>query len=215
MIIRGHGILVYLVWGGLVLAAIEAFILGRWSMVLVSTLTLIVSLIPSFVTERLHVKLPWPFFTGIVLFIFATLYLGEAFDFYERYWWWDVLMHLLSATGLGLAGFVFVFALFEGDRYAAPAWAIAFISLCFAITMGTAWEIFEYLTDMIFATNMQKSGLDDTMQDLMVDVVGASIGALAGFGFLKGQNRGGLTGMIADFVRQNRRFFKKFKQRKK
>jgi hypothetical protein len=214
MIIRGHGVIVFLVWGGLLTASVVAFFLGQWSMTLVASMTLLVSLAPSVLSERYHLELPWPFFTGIVLFIFATLFLGEAFDFYDRFWWWDILMHGFSAIGFGLAGFVFIFALFEGDRYAAPAWAIAFISLTFAIAIGAMWEIFEFTMDAVFGVNMQKSGLNDTMQDLMVDTVGASIGALAGFGFLKGRNRGGLTRMIAEFVRLNSRLFKDFRPRK-
>ncbi len=214
MIIRGHGIIVYLIWGGLLAAALVAMFLGQWSLTFVATLTLLVSLAPSVLSDRYHVNLPWPFFTGIVLFIFATLFLGEVLDFYNRYWWWDVLLHGLSAVGFGLVGFVFIFALFEGDRYAAPAWAITFISLSFAISIGALWEIFEFLMDQAFSLNMQKSGLQDTMQDLIVDTIGASVGAMAGYGFLRGRNKSGLPGMIAEFVRSNRWLFKNFNSRK-
>ena len=214
MIIRGHGIIVYLIWGGLLAAAFVALFLGQWSLAFVATLTLLVSLAPSVLSDRYHVNLPWPFFTGIVLFIFATLFLGEVFDFYNRYWWWDVLLHGLSAVGFGLAGFVFVFALFEGNRYAAPAWAITFISLSFAISIGALWEIFEFLMDQAFGLNMQKSGLQDTMQDLIVDTIGASVGAMAGYAFLRGRNKSGLPAMIAEFVRSNRWLYKNFNSRK-
>lgn len=212
MIWRGHGKIVYSVCGLLILAALVALVLGRWSMVLVSLGTLAVSIAPSALATRYRVELPWPFFTGIVLFIFATLFLGEALDLYERFWWWDVVLHGASAIGFGLVGFVFVFALFEGDRYAAPAWAITFISMCFAITIGVVWEIFEYSMDQMFGLNMQKSGLQDTMWDLIVDGIGAFIGAMAGFAFLKGRSQAGLPGIIADFVRRNRSFFQKFKR---
>jgi len=215
MIIRGHGIIVYLIWASLVAAALEAVFLGRWSMVFVATFTLLVSLTPAILTNRYHVNLPWPFFTGMVLFIFATLFLGEAFDFYDRYWWWDILLHGLSAVGFGLAGFIFVFSLFEGDRYAAPAWAITFISLSFAISIGAVWEIFEFLMDVSFGLNMQKTGLNDTMLDLIVNIIGASVGALAGLGFLKGRSKSGLPALIAEFVRLNRHFFKNFDKRNK
>ncbi len=144
-----------------------------------------------------------------MVFVFGTIFLGEAFDFYTRYWWWDVILHAGSAVGFGLAGFLFVFMLFEGDRYAAPAWAVAFISFCFALSIGTLWEIFEFAMDQIFGLNMQKSGLIDTMWDLIVDTLGASIGAIAGLSYLKGQELGGLTAAIREFVAANRRFFRK------
>ena len=149
------------------------------------------------------------------MFIFGTLFLGEVFNFYERYWWWDVVLHGASAIGFGLVGFIFVFAMFEGDRYAAPSWAIALISMCFAMTIGAVWEIFEFTMDQLFGMTMQKSGLVDTMWDLIVDAIGGSIGALAGYGFLKGRSRSGLPGLIGDFVRRNSRIFGKFTGMKK
>ena len=38
--------------------------------------------------------------------------------------------------------------LFEGDRFAAPPSAIAFITFCVAMTVGAIWEVFEYAMDM-------------------------------------------------------------------
>ncbi|MCB2159043.1 MAG: hypothetical protein KDD95_11630, partial [Rhodobacteraceae bacterium] len=167
------------------------------------------SILPVVASRRFGIRLPVRFFAWIVVFVFGTIFLGEAFDFYTRYWWWDVILHAGSAVGFGLAGFLFVFMLFEGDRYAAPAWAVAFISFCFALSIGTLWEIFEFAMDQIFGLNMQKSGLIDTMWDLIVDTLGASIGAIAGLSYLKGQELGGLTAAIREFVAANRRFFRK------
>jgi len=214
MIVHGHAKIVYLIWATLIVATFTAIFLGRWSMGFVAVATLFVSIAPTVLAERYHINLPWTFFTGIVMFIFATLFLGEAFDFYERYWWWDILLHASSAVGFGLVGFVFVFALFEGDRYAAPAWAISFIAMCFAIAFGVAWEIFEYTMDQFFGLNMQKSGPLDTMWDLIVDAVGGFVGAFSGFGYLKGREKGGLQQVIAEFVRLNRGFFSKSNRRK-
>lgn len=209
MIIRGRGKIVYLIWATLILAALVALFLGRWSMAFVATGTLVISMVPSMLADRFHLNLPWPFFTGIVLFIFGSLFLGEMFDLYERLWWWDVMLHGTSAIGFGLLGFVLIFSLFEGDRYAAPAWAITFISMCFAVTIGVSWEIFEYFMDQALGLNMQKNGLQDTMWDLVVDMLGGFIGAFAGFAYLKGRFLGGLAWLVGEFVRLNRGMFRK------
>ena len=50
---------------------------------------------------------------------------------------------------------------------------MALFSFCFAITMGTIWEIYEFGLDQVFGLYMQRSGIVDTMTDLMVDTVGA------------------------------------------
>ncbi|MDH5531663.1 MAG: hypothetical protein OEY05_16645, partial [Paracoccaceae bacterium] len=166
-------------------------------------------LLPVFFQQRFAIMLPVRFFAGIVLFIFATIFLGEARGFYDRYWWWDILLHAGSALGFGLLGFLFVFMLFEGNKYAAPAWAVSFISFCMALSIGTMWEIFEFVMDQTFGLNMQKSGLTDTMVDLIVDMFGAGLGALSGFLFLKGLQLGGLTGVLQEFIQANRRFFRR------
>lgn len=210
MILRGQSTIVYTVWAILIVAAVAALVVQRWSMSFVALATLGASMLPALLAQRYRIRLPLAFLSFVVLFIFATLFLGEAFDFYDRYWWWDIALHATSAMGFGLVGFIFIFILFEGDRYAAPAWAVAFFSWCFAVAIGTAWEIFEFVIDSLFSTNMLKSGLPDTMGDLIVDMAGAGFGAVSGYLYLFGQERGGLLAwLIADFVRLNRRLFKR------
>lgn len=207
---QNQGVIVYLVWSTLVVAGLASLIFQRWELAFVAIATLAASMVPAALAARMDIRLPVPFLSFTVIFIFATLFLGEALDFYNRYWWWDLLLHGSSAIGFGLVGFVFIFYLFEGDKYAAPPWATAFLGWCFAVAIGTMWEIFEFAMDQIFGTNMQKSGLMDTMTDLIVDVVCAALGALSGFLYLKGLERGGLLAfVIADFVEMNRRLFKR------
>lgn len=214
MSFRNQPIVVHLIWMILLVATVWALFLGRWPIAFVSVLTFVITLLPGPLFNRLSIKLPMRFLAAIAVFVFATLFLGEVFDFYERYWWWDFLLHGGSAIGFGLVGFLLVFFMFEGDRYAAPPIAVSMVAFCFAVTIGAAWEIFEFAMDQAFGLNMQKSGLVDTMWDLIVDMVGASIGATAGFFFLKGRELGGLSGMIDEFVRLNRRFYGKLRKRR-
>ncbi|MEX2278380.1 MAG: hypothetical protein WD674_11425 [Cucumibacter sp.] len=207
--LRREGIIAYAVWATLVVAIVVALVNTRWSTAFVALATLVVSMLPVLFVERFRIKLPVSFLAAIVLFIFATIFLGEALNFYERLWWWDLFLHAFSAIGFGLIGFLFIFMLFEGNRYAAPSSAVAFFAYCFAVAIGTGWEIFEFAMDSIFGLNMMKSGLLDTMSDLIVDAIGAALGALTGFFYLKGRQFGGLAGMLGEFVRLNRRFFRK------
>ncbi len=209
MKLAGQSVVVYLIWAVLVLELAASVLNARYSLAFVALVTMALSLAPVFFADRFHIQLPVQFFAGIVVFIFGTVFLGEAFGFYEKYWWWDMLLHGGSAMGFGLIGFIFVFILFEGDKYAAPHWALALIAFCIAISIGALWEIFEFAMDQMFGMTMQKSGLMDTMGDLIVDVIGAGIGAAAGFAYLKGRTRFGLPGMIGEFVAKNRRFFRR------
>ncbi len=207
--LRRQPLVVRAIWAVLAFACAVALIEARWSLAFVSVATFALSLVPVLAQRRLGIRLPVRFFGWIVVFVFATIFLGEAFDFYNRFWWWDVVLHGGSAMAFGLIGFLFVFMLFQGDRYAAPAWAVAFMSFSFAITIGALWEIFEFAMDQVFGLNMQKTGLVDTMWDLIVDTLGAGLGATAGFFYLKGRELGGLTAALREFVAANRRLFRR------
>ncbi|RVV99142.1 hypothetical protein EKE94_00135 [Mesobaculum littorinae] len=202
---------VLLVWAALGLEFVTSLLERQWPLAFVAALTFALTLLPIVLAPRVGIRLPMSFTAAIVLFIFATIFLGEAFDFYNRYWWWDMVLHGGSALGFGLVGFLFVFMLFEGDRYAAPAWALGLIAFSFAVTIGAVWEIFEYGMDQIFGFNMQKSGLHDTMKDLIVDVIGAAIGATVGALYMKGRELGGLSKPLKDFVTQNAQLFRRSK----
>ncbi|WP_417271157.1 hypothetical protein [Celeribacter sp.] len=199
------------------LLLLSEFVAGLWtaryaaSFVALGTLAL--TLAPIFFARRYHIYVPRSFMGMIILFIFATLFLGEVGDFYERYWWWDIALHGGSAIGFGLIGFVAIFMLFQGDRFAAPPLAIGLFAFCFAMSIGGLWEIFEYLMDQFVGTNMQKSGIDDTMADLMVDAIGGLIGAGAGVLYLWYERSVFLAGWINEFITRNRRFFSKYRSK--
>lgn len=214
-IIKNSSVTVVVIWALLLLAGLIALGLGRWSLAFVSFTTLGLSLLPPLLAARWNLKLPLPFLIITTLFFFASIFLGEAFDFYERLWWWDLALHGSSALGFGLTGFLFVFMLFEGDRLAAPPSAIAFITFCVAMTVGAIWEVFEFTMDNSFGLNMQKSGLDDTMADLIVNAIGALIASLTGYIYLV-RNSAGLLGMaLSEFIALNQRLYVKYKHRLK
>lgn len=209
----GIPLLVWVIWAILIAETVIALSTARWSVAFVSVTALGLTILPALFVERFEIKLPTQFLGAIAVFVFATLFLGEVYDFYERFWWWDIALHFGSAVAFGVIGFLFLFYLFKGDRYAAPPWALAFLAATFAVAIGTVWEIFEFLMDITFGLNMQKSGLVDTMTDLIVDLVGASFGAMAGFIYLIRGRQGRLSALIADFVALNRRFFRRLRSR--
>lgn len=201
----------------LVLTAIRLF-LGAEALIGVATGTpaavfvagsaLALTFLPQLLAGRVSLRLPNSFLAAIALFVLATIYLGERHDFYERLWWWDLVLHAGSAMGFGILGFLLIFMLFEGDRYAAPPWALGILSFCAAMTVGVLWEVLEYAMDQVFGLNMQKSGLHDTMGDLVVNTVGAALAGLIGAAWLHGRGLG-LAGAFEAFITANRHRFRK------
>jgi len=87
---------------------------------------------------------------------------------------------------------------------------IALFAFMFAIGIGVLWEIFEFFMDQIFGMNMQKSGLIDTMWDLIVDVLGAAVISILGWGYIKTREKDSfLERWIDEFIHKNPHLFEK------
>lgn len=198
----------------LAVEAVVAALRGIWPAVFVTLVALVLTVLPGQLASRVGLRFPPSFLAAIAMFVLATLYLGEVYDFYDRFWWWDLALHFGSAMGFGILGFLLIFMLFQGDRYAAPPWAVGVLSFCLAITVGTLWELFEYAMDTLFGFNMMKSGLPDTMGDFIVNILGAALASGAGAIYLLG--RAGRLGAPFDlFIETNRTRFRKVLTRRK
>jgi hypothetical protein len=187
--------------------------LGQWPLAFIALATLALSLVPVIVAETLSITLPLPFLIATSIFTIASVFLGEAFDFYEKVWWWDLALHGSSAIGFGLIGFLFIFMLFDGDHFAAPPAALGVLAASVAITVGVIWEIFEFTMDLAFGLNMQKSGLNDVMTDLILDALGAAFAGFSGYLYLIGSRKGIFRALIEDFIRLNKNFYRKSRDR--
>lgn len=158
-----------------------------WMNLFLVFLTLLLTFLPDMIEKRYKVDFPTIFEVEILIFIIISMYLGEIREFYFKIWWWDLLLHSLSGVILGTWGFATVYMLNKHKRISLdlnPAF-LSFFAFCFALAVGVLWEIFEFGIDVSLGTNMQKSGLVDTMSDLIVNVIGAGIVCLLGFLDLK------------------------------
>jgi hypothetical protein len=173
------------------------------------------TLLPVALGKRLPVRIPSELQILAILFIFATLFLGEVRDYYERFWWWDLALHGTAGLLLGLFGFLIVYMLNENnhvDLHMRPSF-VALFAFFFAVGLGALWEIFEFAMDQLFDTNMQKpmlgdpSGLTDTMWDLIVDTAGAAIVSLAGWRYLKRRRRAYVDDWARRFIARNPQLF--------
>ena len=185
----------------LLVAIIANIFTQNWLNLFTSILTLILTYLPFFIAERNHFYIPAPFQIIILLFIFASLYLGELQQYYHKFWWWDIMLHTLSGVILGFVGFLLVFLLNKEKQVnvvLSPLF-IAIFSFTFAVTVGVIWEIFEFTMDSIFALNMQKSGLVDTMWDLIVDSIGAFLVSLFGYFYSKNNSTSYFKNILEQF----------------
>ncbi len=174
-----------------IIAGVLAVYNSDWTNFTLAVLTLVVLFLPTLIERKLHLDFPGEFDILIVVFIFAALYLGEIQSFYFRFWWWDIFLHTLSGLIIGAIGFSLVYILNSHDNVSINLSKVfvSIFSFCFALSIGAIWEIFEFSMDSFFGLNMQKSGLVDTMWDLIVDAAGALIFSILGYLYLGGNMR--------------------------
>lgn len=202
----------------LVLGLAAAVWQGQWLTALTTGAVIISTVLPVLLGRRFRVFVPPEFEALAVVFLFASLFLGEVRGYYLRFWWWDVALHAASGFLLGILGFLLVYILNETedvDVHMRPRF-VALFAFVFALGLGTVWEIFEFSADQLAGTDMQKemlgdpSGLTDTMWDLIVDSVGALVIAVLGFGYLRTQGSGSfLEQWIDRFIEENPNLFRR------
>ena len=171
---------------------------------------------PLWLGHRLPARFPAEYELLAILFVFASLFLGEFHSYYERFWWWDVALHSISGLLLGILGFLLVYMLNENRRAEVHLRAgfVALFAFAFAVTAGALWEIFEFAADQLLGTQMQKpmlgdpSGLTDTMWDLIVDALGAAVISAFGWWHLKRERRSFIDDWTDRLVEKNPRLFR-------
>ena len=163
----------------------------------------IVIFLPSKVEKRFRIDIPDIMEILYFIFLFCAIYLGEVQNFYFKIPYWDLILHCFSAGMLGALGFVIVnfFNDMERIKITLSPFFVSLFAFCFALTCGTVWEIYEFSADGVLGTNMQKfitsdgtvmigrDALQDTMEDFIVDALGALVVTAIGYRHLNKRNK--------------------------
>ena len=168
----------------LITTAIFSIISKEWnkfSLVLIAIACIILPFIITKIANKKNIMLPSTFQLVVVLFISLTLYFGEIKNFYSIFWWWDLFLHGF------FGGYAVIVALYliqgiiirekEVTKERCTIFTLIF-AFSFSITLGTLWEMFEFLGDYIFKTDMVNGGLEDTASDLIIKIIAAFITAI-------------------------------------
>ena len=151
----------------------------------------------TFVPAILERDYELPMDAGLVLWITAAVFLhalGTA-GLYDAIARWDNLTHALSASVVAAGGYAIVRAihLHTDDVYIPPRTTFVFI-LLFVLAAGVVWEILEFLIDQSadrlgIDAVLAQHGIDDTIVDLLFNIVGALVVALWGTAYLTDVSR--------------------------
>ena len=161
--------------------------------------------IPMLVTKFTGIKLPETLCSFFYIFILCATVLGEVFALYYAVPIWDSLLHFGSGIMAGMFGGILMVNYFQKKKCVnliSPMF-IAVSIVCFAVSIGAVWEIYEFTADSLLGLNMQKfmiqdgteligqTALTDTMKDIIIDIAGAITAAVSSYSSLK-QKKGWL-----------------------
>lgn len=133
--------------------------------VLVKMTIIITVFIPKIVNKIFKVEIPKTLEFSYLIFIFLGHFLGSIVDLYHKVYWYDTFVHFLSGI------LVSMLATFIVNKKIKSDFIFIIFVLSFSTFIALDWEIFEFMSDKLFnadAQNVIKTGVTDTMQDMIV-----------------------------------------------
>ena len=154
-----------------IVSLVFALVRGNFENAVLCVATLLLLLAPSFIEKSFSVELPSVLEIIIMCFAFSHAILGEIGCFYVKVPWWDTMLHTLNGFLCAGVGFSLIDLLNRDKRFRfelSPVY-VALVAFCFSMTAGVLWEFFEFGSDMIFKTDMQKDTVIRSITSVALD----------------------------------------------
>lgn len=150
--------------------------------------------VPRLLKYFLGVYIPICLEIATAIFLVATLFLGSISNYYEKFEWWDSILHF--ASGLILTPWALItmrkLNTYGNEVSVSPVF-IAFYASCFSVALAAMWEMYEFAYDIFMKGNMTESGLPDTLGDMIANLIGTFMVAVIVFIRMKRTKRIPLT----------------------
>lgn len=170
-------VIIYIILRLLVILAMVIELIERdFYGVFLCLLTLVLFMIPTFVDKRLNIKLPSLLEYIILIFIFSAEILGEIGGFYQKFPYWDTILHTLNGfimAGIGLA-LIDILNRTPSLHFNMSPIFVAVVAFCFSMTIGVIWEFFEFSMDYHTQTDMQKDAVYSEISSVKLNPLGGN-----------------------------------------
>lgn len=197
------------------LLALKASVIGaaglslyysEWGAFLYSLLALLLMFLPELIRSRAKIQLPIEYDVVLVIFMYASVFLGKVGQAYERFWWWDGALHTSAGFILAFIGFLIFYIKIRQGKLQASRLLVGLMIFSLSLAFGAIWEIFEFVVDTTLNGNLQRGSLRDTMWDLIVDSIGALAMAWIGVRQIYGAKNGMVARWTRNFINANPRY---------
>jgi hypothetical protein len=134
---------------------------------------IILPFIITHIANKKKILLPSSFEFISLLFILLALYFGEIMKVYTTFWWWDLFLHgMFGSYAVIVALHLIQGVIIKENETTEKRFTIftLIFAFSFSITLGTLWEMIEFLADYFFKADMVNGGLEDTATDLLIKI---------------------------------------------
>ncbi len=172
------------------LAVLAGAYLGNTGIIVNSLVGFAITFLPSLIEKKHGVTMD----PGLVLWMTSAVFFHGIGTLgpYNTIHWWDHFTHALSSSVVAAAGYAAFRSLDEHyDELNFPPKLFFLFILIFVAAFGVIWEVIEFAVSGFAEltgsrTVLTQHGLEDTMKDMIFDLVGASLVALFGEAYLLG-----------------------------
>lgn len=175
--------------------------------VMLSFASVLFLFLPALFYKLLHLEPIYALNFAVYLFCFIAFTVGMVYAAYHTVPYYDKFAHTLSGVFFGLLGLVFYYLLKPEKRIQkADCGAAAFCSVTFALSTAVIWEIVEYALSYLLGNDCQNvltTGVNDTMQDMIVCLIGALLFLIPLVLYYRKGRRGLLMGIFEEFFNRN------------
>lgn len=111
------------------------------------------------------------------LLLFCTFFLGAILKFYDRFHWWDTMLHFFGSAFAAFVGLAIYKLLLPNNlEKGISRWLVFFFVFSFAVTGSVLWESAEFAGAVL--GTMEEDNNRDTMTDLLMGVAGGIVSAI-------------------------------------
>ncbi|MBO5909782.1 MAG: hypothetical protein J6Q67_08600 [Clostridia bacterium] len=144
---------------------------GNFQSAFICALSLVLFLVPAFFERTFRLELPSLLEIIILLFIFSAEILGEIGAYYVKVPHWDTMLHTVNGFLCAAIGFALVDILNRNERikFTLSPLFVSIVAFCFSMTIGVLWEFFEFGSDMLLKTDMQKDTVINSLASIAFD----------------------------------------------
>ncbi len=150
---------------------------GNTNNAFMSLLSVLYVFIPTIAEKLFKFRIQNSLYVFILLYTICPL-LGYAYNFYHLVHWWDDILHGFAGVIFAMLGAYLPYVLSKKKRCSVAL--CAFCAFFFSIAISGLWELWEFTSDSLFHTDMQK---DTILYDLppsyvISEALGGGVGEL-------------------------------------